>query len=524
MGPTSGPQYSMSGAAIAAGIHAARERNLLHAYTARMKATIDPEGKRLPIKLDSTSNGEFVPVPLSEPNRAANRLAHEFALRNSKKLNLTRRNFLVSACGAASTLLAFNAANAAAGRTGGFFELEREAALDQQLAQARTGGKGEFIFDVQGHFVDPAGAWVKNAPADAFKWSPKASCALGREGGRSYLNCLGPDEFVKDVFLDSDTDMMVLSFVPSTREGEPVTIQAADAVRRIVERLQGTHRLLLHGRVNPNQLGDLETMDELASRWRVSAWKTYTQYGPGGKGYFLSDEVGTRFIEKARSLGIKVICVHKGLPFGKRSYEHSQCSDIGVVAKRFPDVKFLVYHSGFVTSVKEGPYDHAARKDGIDTLIRSLTENEVKPNSNVYAELGSTWRFLMRDPEQAAHGLGKLIKYCGEENVLWGTDSIWYGSPQDQIQAFRTFQISSELRDRFGYSEITPALRAKIFGLNGAKVYGLSAAEVKKYTGADRMARERLAYLEDPQPHYLTYGPKTRREFLDLLRISSASP
>src|SRR5688500_20411058 len=84
---------------------------------------IDPEGKRLPIKLDSTSNGEFVPVPLSATNRLANRLAHEYASGHSKKLGITRRSFLVSACGAASTLLAFNAANAAAGKTGGYFEL-----------------------------------------------------------------------------------------------------------------------------------------------------------------------------------------------------------------------------------------------------------------------------------------------------------------------------------------------------------------------------------------------------------------
>jgi hypothetical protein len=174
---------------------------------------------------------------------------------------------------------------------------------------------------------------VRNAPPDAFKWSPKAGCALAREPGeRSHLRCLGPEEFVKDVFLDSDTDLMVLSFVPSRRDAEPLTIQAADAVRRIVDRMEGTHRLLLHGRVNPNQPGDLEGMDELAQRWNVSAWKTYTQFGPGGKGFFLSDDVGTRFIEKARALGVKVICVHKGLPFGRQSYEHSQCSDIGVVA------------------------------------------------------------------------------------------------------------------------------------------------------------------------------------------------
>ena len=456
---------------------------------------IDPEGKRLPIKLDSTSNGEFVPVALSATNRAANRLAHERASRFSKKLGAARRSFLVSACGAASTLLAFNAANAAAGKTGGFFDVSADAALDLQLARVQTGpAKDEFILDVQGHFIDsPRG------PKPATSSNPK-----------------GPDVFIQDVFMDSDTDVMVLSFVPSTREAEPVTIQAADAMRRIVEKLEGTHRLLLHGRVNPNQPGDLATMDELKEKWGVSAWKTYTQYGPGGRGYFLSDDVGMRFIEKARALGVKNICVHKGLPFGSQSYAHSQCSDIGVVAKRFPDVNFLVYHSGFVSTVAEQAYDESGRRDGIDTLITSLRKNNVVPGSNVYAELGSTWRYLMREPGQAAHALGKLIRYCGENNVLWGTDSIWYGSPQDQIQAFRTFQISGELRERFGYAEITPDLRARIFGRNAAKVYGLSPTEIRRYTRTDKLFQEKRAYLEHPEPHFLTYGPKTRREFLEV--------
>ena len=454
----------------------------------------DPHGTRLPIKLGTTSNGEFVPVPLTSANREANRRAHEAAARNARWLDISKRDFLVSACGAASTLLAFNAANAAAGKTGGFFDVAADAALDRQLARVQVGAaKDEFIFDVQGHFID----------------TPKG-------------NAKGPEVFIKDVFMDSDTDMMVLSFVPSTRDAEPVTIQAADAVRRIVEKLEGTHRLLLHGRVNPNQAGDLETMDELKERWGVSAWKTYTQYGPGGRGYFLTDDVGVRFVEKARALGVKVICIHKGLPFGQRSYEHSQCSDIGPIAKRFPDVKFLIYHSGFVSSLAEQPYDPDAKRDGIDTLVHSLLESGVKPGSNVYAELGSTWRFLMRDPEQAAHAMGKLIRYCGEDNVLWGTDSIWYGSPQDQIQAFRAFQIAPALRAKHGYPEITPALRAKIFGLNGARVYGLSAAEVKKFAGRDRVAREKAAYLERPDPHFMTYGPKTRREFLSLLERGGA--
>ncbi len=484
-----------------------------------VNSRIDPDGARLPIKLDTTSNGEFEPVPLSPANHAANRFAHEAADTNAKRLAVSRRAFVISASGVASTLLAFNAANAAAGKTGGFFDLPNEAALEPTLAQAHIGGQGEFIFDVQGHFVDPNGPWLQKIPAGTNPLSqmPKAGCALATEpGSRSYLNCLGPEEFIKDVFLDSDTDMMVLSFVPSKADAEPLTIQTADAVRKIVDRMEGMHRLLLHGRVNPNQKGDLEAMDELKERWDVSAWKTYTQFGPGGTGYFLSDDIGSQFIEKARKLGVKVICVHKGLPFGRQSYEHSKCTDIGVVAKRFPDVAFLVYHSGFVTTVPERAFEGKGADDGIDTLIRSLIENGVTPNSNVYAELGSTWRYLMRDPEAAAHALGKLLKYCGESNVLWGTDSIWYGSPQDQIQAFRAFQIAPELRARHGYPEITPQLRARIFGLNAAKVYSISADEVKKYTKRDPIAHERLAYLEYPEPHFLTYGPKTRREFLNL--------
>jgi predicted TIM-barrel fold metal-dependent hydrolase len=479
----------------------------------------DPEGTRLPIKLDTTSNGEFVPVPLSRANRHANHLAHEAATSNAKRLGLTRRSFLTSACGAASTLLAFNAANAAAGRSGGYFELPKEAALEPVAARSTLDG-GEFIFDVQGHYVNPEGAWLQQVPSGVNPLSqmPKAACGLAQQAGsRSYLKCLGSEEFIKDVFLDSDTDMMVLSFVPSRADREPLTIAEADAVRQIVERMEGSHRLMIHGRVNPNQEGDLELMDELAEKWKVCAWKTYTQFGPGGNGYFLSDEVGTRFIERARKLGVKVICVHKGLPFGRQSYQHSQCSDIGVVAKRFPDMSFMVYHSGFVTSNRERAYDHAAHRDGIDTLIRSLVDNDVAPNSNVYAELGSTWRFLMREPEAAAHALGKLIKHCGADNVLWGTDSIWYGSPQDQIQAFRAFQISPELRRHHGYTEMTPALRAKIFGLNAMKPYGIGAEEMKKRMKRDKTALERENYRENPDPHFLTYGPKTRREFLALL-------
>ncbi len=461
-----------------------------------MKTDCDPEGQRLPIKLDTTSNGEFLPVPLDATNRLALDLAQQAASENARRCGLGRRAFMISACGAASTLLAYNRANAAAGRSGGYFELDQVAAVDAEAAVEALGGR-EFVFDVQGHFVGQHG--------------------LGRTG------LGGAQQFIKDIFLDSDTDMMVLSFIPSRREKELLTIQEADAVRRIIDEMEGTRRLLIHGRANPNQAGDLEGMDELAETWGVSAWKCYTQWGPDGRGFFLHDDTGLRLIEKARALGVRNICVHKGLPFGRQSYEHSLASDIGTVARLFPDVNFLIYHSGFIAGQAEGPYD-PARGEGVDELIRSVEENGIPRNANVYAELGSTWRYTLRDPDSAAHVIGKLVKHIGEQNVLYGSDCIWYGSPQDQIQAFRSFQISEDFQERYGYPKMTAELRARILGLNATRPYGIEVDEVLQRARNDVIEQRRQAYRERPDPHFLTFGPKTRREFFANLKARGGTP
>jgi predicted TIM-barrel fold metal-dependent hydrolase len=470
------------------------------------------ENPRLPIELDATSNGEFAPVPLPPAARLANAIARERAERNARRLSLPRRRFLVSACGAATSLLAMNEAFARAGRTGGRYELPPESALEPQLAEARLAGR-EFVFDVQGHHVAPERPWRRRSPfwERTVRGFPFADCGLPDE-----IECFSARRFVKEVFVDSDTAIAVLSFVPEPdREAAPLWIEEAAATRALVESLHGTGRLLLHGAVHPNFPGELERMQELAGRWRVSAWKTYTQYGPGGRGYRLDDErVGVPFIERARALGVRVICVHKGFPLPGMQDPFSLCDDIGPAAKRFPDVHFIVYHSGFETATPEGPYD-PLRARGIDSLVRTLEKNGIAPGSNVYAELGSTWRFLMRDPTQAAHALGKLLRAVGEDNVLWGTDSIWYGSPQDQIQAFRAFQIAEALRERHGYPLLTPRLREKIFGWNATKPYGIPAADARRHA---QQARSKPAAIER-DPSFETYGPRTRREFLALLRL-----
>jgi predicted TIM-barrel fold metal-dependent hydrolase len=485
-----------------------------------MTDRIDPEGRRLPIKLDTASNGEYLPLPLSPAVVLARTLAHEAATRAARRLAWSRRRFLKSACGAAATLLAMNRAQAQAGNGGGFFAIPPEAAYDLELAEAAVGGR-EFIFDIQGHHVNPKGGWRRwdNRWTHALRFFPQSRC------GEDAIACFSAEHFIREVFLDSDTTMAVLSAVPAAPEDNPLTTEEAAVTRAAVEALEGRHRLLIHGLVHPNLAGQIDNMAVQKEKYRVAAWKTYTQWGPKGTGFRLDDPaVGIPFIEKARELGIKVICIHKGLLLFGLKPEFGDCSDIGPVAKRFPDVAFIVYHSGYETQRPEGPYNPARPASGVDVLVKSLQDHGIPPNANVYAELGSTWRLVMRDPGEAAHLLGKLFKYVGENNVLWGTDSIWYGSPQDQIQAFRTFRIAEPLREKYGYPEITPALRARVFGLNAAVPYGISPEEIKARTAGDRLALAKAAYAEDPEPAFHTYGPRNRREFLGLRRLRNGAP
>jgi hypothetical protein len=200
----------------------------------------------------------------------------------------------------------------------------------------------------------------------------------------------------------------------------------------------------------------------------------------------------------------------------------ANCVDIGRVARRYPDVTFIVYHSGFETDRREGAFDRTRAEGGIDSLVKSLLDNDIAPNSNVYAELGSTWRFLMRNPTAAAHGLGKLLRHVGEDRVLWGTDSIWYGSPQDQLQAFRSFAIAPQLAEREGYPLLTPALKAKILGLNAAPVYGVDPATALRHAEDDAIGRRKRA--EAGQPGFATYGPRDAAEFAALQRERGGLP
>ena len=476
-----------------------------------MRADDDPG---LPIKFGPCSNGEYVPRRLTAVEREAIRRANRDAEGNARRVGVSRAAFLRSVCGAATTLLALQgcAGDAARRSLGGGWDVPLEAALDREAARAVLAGE-EFVFDVQGHHLEydlMRRAAGKPSFGSVF---PQVSC--GMDDPRA---CFSREVFLEDFFLRSDTSMVTLSALPIAPQGSPLSAAIMDETRHTAELVCDWESVLLHAQVLPNYgrlQANLDEMEHNARRYPIAAWKVFTHFpdafGDPGNAWRLDDadkrlpQVGHAFIEQARRLGVKTICAHKGFGAGSR---YASPEDVPRAAREFPDVSFVVYHSGFEMTGRVGPFTPATAHVGITRLLTAMREQGVGPNENLYAELGSTWWTVMRDPEQAAHVLGKLLRYVGEDNVLWGTDCIFYGSPQDQIQAFRAFRISAEFQERYGYPALTPLRKAKVLGLNGARVYGVEPRK-RRY----RFTRRELEHLRATLPfRHETYGPRNKRE------------
>jgi predicted TIM-barrel fold metal-dependent hydrolase len=253
-----------------------------------------------------------------------------------------------------------------------------------------------------------------------------------------------------------------------------------------------------------------------------AAFKVYTAWSPNGQGFSLIDPtIGLPTLQHAHDLGVKVFVAHKGLPLVNfdRSFNHPD--DIVAASRMFPDMNFVVYHAAWDPSHVEGAYDPSASV-GIDTLLAALDRHSVPVNSNVWADLGTTWRQLLTQPDQAAHTLGKLLTRLGQQRVLWGTDAIWYGSPQAQIMALRAFQITPQFQDTFKYPELTAELKAGIFGLNAAKLFGVDPVATRCALTTDPLS----AHIDEASDlrgvgalptAWTPHGPTTRRQVLSWL-------
>lgn len=468
-----------------------------------------------PIPFRTGSNGEVEPPPSTDRDRVANETFHTLSEEKARRLGVSRRDFVSSAMGTATALYVINQVYGC-DRAG--FAVDAGMMEDAGACEQLEGD--EFIFDVQTHHVNPRGGWRDTTNfEDSLNGFPQARC-----GEVDFVDCFDAEHYIQEVFINSDTAVAVLSQVPAVPGNNPLETEEAAATRAIVNRMADSERLIIHGIVVPDRGQEqLDGMQALKEEQDIAAWKVYTQFG----GWRLDDEsIGIPFIEKARELDVKLICAHKGLSQFGLDPAISSADDIGVVAPMFPDVNFLVYHSGYELNVPEGPYDPESLQ-GVDTLVRAVLDNDIGKEGNVYAELGSTWRFLMTQPEAAAHVLGKLLLHLGEDRILWGTDSIWYGTPQDQISAFRAFQISEEMQDTYGYPALTPQIKSKILGLSAAEVYGIDVDATRCAIEADDVSLAKSAIREDPslrRPSIRRVGPQNRREFLRYLKLQEGRP
>lgn len=557
-----------------------------------------------PIELGALSNGEVF-RPASRESERVTRLILEKADEGARRLGIDRREFLASSMGMATSLWAINMVNGCGGDEGRPREMggsdsdrserddeemkaERDAAMEQAMRDGGKGGRDAgsrdarasssdrdasdagdggyydvpddptdpdqvcekmlkasdfFIFDIQTHHVNRANTLYENFLADQPQFT-----AYCNSRSISPIECFGREEYVRLMFLESDTTVAVLSGLPAVDDANnPTTnLEIAQSKAFIDMLAENSERLINHHMVLPNQMGpsgvqaQLDAMERTLDMYKkVGAWKTYPAWAPENTaenatgGWFYDDPAtGLKVVQKGLELGVGTFCIHKGLPIPAFSTKYNDPVDIGRVAKMFPEAKFIIYHSAFGHGgYTEGPYTNGSRV-GSNALITSLLENGIEPNANVYAELGTTWQLVSTilggfGLTNAAHLIGKLLKYVGEDNVTWGTDSIWYGSPQSQIESFLQFQISPALQQQYGYPALSMDIKRKILGLNGAKAYGINAEATRCAIEGTKLAQQkRNLDGEFGERRWAFNKPllTTRREFWNMHRMNGFRP
>jgi predicted TIM-barrel fold metal-dependent hydrolase len=453
-----------------------------------------------PPLLRRRSSDEYAPLPHTAPDRHALARLDSAVTDRARAAGVPARAYVESRRGTAATL---RAVNEAAGDR--FYAVPPEAEVDDEAAESVFGGGSDaLVVDVQTHLAMPSRLHGTGAEqlleflriSDPERWADGIAPGL-----------LSAAEWAALVFGASETAVAVLTSTPGSASDNVVTNPEIAACREIVDRYAGTGRLLTHTIVHPNVPGELDAMRDWSTELRPDGWKLYTMWQPHDwpdpmhGGWFLDDEaVGLPFLEQVRALGPRVIATHKGIggPIPGASITTSSPRDIGPAARLFPDIDFLVYHSGYEPDPdgEEGPYTPGAADRGVDRLVASLESSGIPPGANVYAELGTTWFLMARKPREAAHVLGKLLRAVGPDQIVWGTDCIWYGSPQPLIDAFRAFTIPERMQDEFGYPALPGDVKQRILATNACRAYGIDPDAARAARGDDAWVPDARAELE----------------------------
>jgi len=510
---------------------------------------------RLPIPTQMISNGEHMPVPQTEEQKRVESRIKEIADAAAKKLGMTRRKFLASTGGMAAGFLAMNEVYGQMFKVNKDELFESGAhddngppdnlfVLDDQMHMTRSSMSSPIGFLA---YAQGPTAMAYGVTANPFNPTGTAPDQLGNAWTVLNPELVGkprsPDQghvvdFIKEVFFDSQVTVSLLSnntlgvFPPGGGAGSrpPKNFDESQAsagldavqtvsVRDFVNALSGSQRMLAHGQIYPG-VPNLPYMEQQIAKNRPDSWKGYgvstsakVDFNPDSlmAQWRIDDEVVayptyeliTRHHEQLRDHpGFWNICLHKGFsPAPVDTPQMGNPTDIPKAARDWPHFNFIIYHAcygGMTPFLWAGPDLQNIQQDVLLNGVPNIpwltqfgqTCGDIR---NVYAEIGSTFGgSVITFPTVCAHIMGQLLKYFGEDKIVFGSDCVYYGSPQWQIEALWRFEIPDQIREQYGYPELTKSVKRKILGLNSAHLYKIPArveSDVYKDVPADYASR-----------------------------------
>jgi predicted TIM-barrel fold metal-dependent hydrolase len=476
-------------------------------------------GDPTPVPTQVVSSDEFMPVAQTPRQREVEARMKAMADDYGQKNGLSRRRFFQTAAGMATAFVAMNEVY------GPLYGASTAEAKSVDLAQARAAGlKDQFIMDVHTHFLRD------DTRLDGFI---RGREAVGKAGWNPELvnkpqtiDDLKYPSWFKEIYLDSDTKVALISGSPSEdpRDWFLTNDMKLDAKTR-VNNAAGSRRCLSHGIFAPGYDGWMDEVDRVIATLKPDSWKGYTVGDNTNKDlarhpWRMDDEkLAYPFYEKILKAGHNIVCIHKGLypASTEKRWPHltkyAGVDDVGKAARDWPDIRFVIYHSAFRWTGAPGAATEGwtqLEKTGRVEWTSDLADIPGKFGvSNVYADLGQIFaQTTVTEPRLCAALMGTLIKGMGVDHVVWGTDAVWTGAPQWQIEALRRLEIPEEMQKKYGFAPLGAAdgpVKKAIFGENSAKMYKY---DIKKAAWkSDRFATLKNEYEKrGPTPSHLRYG------------------
>lgn len=242
------------------------------------------------------------------------------------------------------------------------------------------------------------------------------------------------------------------------REAPEVNIRRVHALAQL-----DPERLMFCGATDPRIRGieaavaDVEfQIRELGAR----SIKLYTAH-PLGNAWRMDDRfVAYPIYDAMLKNGVNLVQVHKGDPQGMEQLDDLHPRDVHQAALDFPEMNFIVHHLAF-------PFEDAA----IDLGARL---------PNVYLAM-STWINMIKTaPVETAMRMGKLLRWCSPEKVLWGSESPIWPRAQHLLDLSWDFQFPEDLQRGWGFPKITEEDRKLMFGGNMMRLLGMDPDETKR--------------------------------------------